>query len=110
MTCSSSEIFARAACWQLCGPSLSTLEPPFTLLLLQRAQPAIGVADADQGTAEPEERERSQHTAECCHVGEEDLGDDEADAGQRRTAQPIAAPSEPGGEPGSGKSEPAGGV
>src|SRR5438309_3329783 len=80
------------------------------LLLLKRAQPAIGVANADQRAAEPEEGERPQHTAKCCHVEEEDLDDDQANARQRRVAQPIATPYKPGGEPSPGKGEPAGGV
>src|SRR5262245_759925 len=80
------------------------------LRLLKRAQPAIGVANADQRAAEPEEGERPQHTAKCCHVEEEDLGDDHADAHQRCVAQPIATPYKPGGEPGPDKGKPAGGV
>jgi hypothetical protein len=80
------------------------------LFLPQRAQPAIGIADSDERPAETEKRQRAQHAAERRHVGEEDLGDDEADARERGPAQPVVVPGEAGREPGQGEREPRRGI
>src|ERR1700730_4005630 len=75
---------------------------------LQWRQPPIGVADANQNSAETDKGKRPQSAAEIGNVGQNYFADDQAEAEQRSPAEPGAAPFERRPEPGCGEGQPGG--